>query len=77
MYIDVQPVSLASFKTPVMTAAIQSAFITSQPFSDCRNSYTFLITLACSGFKAESRRATYEFIEKKVIERKCCDNKDC
>ena len=47
-FIDVQPVSLASFKTSVMPAALQPALIRSQPSSDCRNSYTFLITLACS-----------------------------
>ena len=41
-----------------MPAALQPALITSQSFSDCRNSYTFLITLACSGFKVESRRST-------------------
>ena len=41
-----------------MPAALQPALITSQPFSDCRNSYTFLITLACSGFKVESRRSS-------------------
>ena len=34
------------------------ALITLQPFSDCRNSCVFLITLACSGFKVESRRST-------------------
>ena len=56
-FIDVQPVSLASFKTSAMPAALQSALIIWQPFSDCRNLYTFLITLACSDFKVESRRS--------------------
>ena len=41
-----------------MPATLQPALITSQPFSECRNSYTFLFTLACSGFKVESRRST-------------------
>ena len=57
-FINVQPVSLAPFKTFVMPAALQPTLITSQPFSDCRNSYTFLITWVCSSFKVEDRRAT-------------------
>ena len=57
-FIDVRPVSLASFKTSVMPVALQLVLITSQSFSDCRNSHTFLITLACSDFKVERRIST-------------------
>ena len=57
-FIDVQPVSPAYFKISVMPAALQLALITSQPFPDCRNLYTFLIALACSDFKVEIRRST-------------------
>ena len=48
-FIDVQPVSLASFKTSVMPTALQPALITSQPFFDCRNFLTGKMVLCVVG----------------------------